>query len=293
MLRILKLLNTSALICWEKTHIFGVLLAKLQHQNGTNVQLDSQWFVLNVLSGGRGRSCVQGNGGNVCTENTNNSSLSAEPCRGQACPLRYAAATTSVFLQDSLWYSAPDLCLLLVSSRWRAEPWSPCSASCGGGSQTRRVRCIKGPDSRWREVGSQHCLVTGRRPSIVRVCNQQPCGRWTTTQWGPVSPSAAMMLFLIVPRLFLSAHVQPFLPLFLIWVRFYPPVSRSVCGSQFGHSVPTRLLPRRQRHQSPWQDVRQGPEVSPVNGVLFQLQHNQTKTINSYDQCSIIGCLYF
>lgn len=177
-------------------------------------KLDSQWFVLNVLSGGRGRSCVQGNAGNVCTENTNNSSLSAEPCRGQACPLRCAAATTSSFLQDSLWYSAPDLRLLLVSSRWRAEPWSPCSASCGGGSQTRRVRCVKGPDSRWREVGSQHCLVTGRRASIVRVCNQQPCGRWTTTQWGPVSPSAAMMLFLIVPWLFLSAHVQPFLPLF-------------------------------------------------------------------------------
>lgn len=139
----------------------------------------------------------------------------------------------------------------LSTSRWHAEPWSPCSASCGGGSQTRRVRCMKGPDSRWREVGSQHCHVTGRRPSIVRVCNQQPCGRWTTTQWGPVSPSAATVLLLMALWLFLSAHVKLFPPLFLIWVRSYSPVSRSVCWTQFGHSVPTRLLPRRQRHQSP------------------------------------------
>lgn len=45
--------------------------------------------VLNLLSGGRGRSCVRSNGATVCPESTNSSSLSAEPCRGQACPLRF------------------------------------------------------------------------------------------------------------------------------------------------------------------------------------------------------------
>lgn len=243
---------------------------------------DYYWLALNVLLGGRGRSCVQGNSGTVCTENTNSSSHLAEPCRGQACPLRYTAATTFICPRDSLWYSAPDLHLLFHSSRWRAEQWSPCSASCGGGSQTRRVRCIKGPDSKWREVGSQHCLVTGRRPSIVRVCNQQPCGRWTTTQWGPVSQNAAPMFFWNLPLLFLSTYVQLFLHLFVIWVRSYPLVSRSVCGSEFGYAVPTRLLPRRQRHQNPWQDVRRSSEVSPVNWVILQSRHNQTITINCF-----------
>lgn len=70
---------------------------------------------------------------------------------------------------------------------WRVDPWSPCSASCGGGSQTRSVRCVKGPDGRSREVESQRCLGTGRRPSDNRLCSLLPCARWTTTNWGPVS----------------------------------------------------------------------------------------------------------
>lgn len=78
----------------------------------------------------------------------------------------------------------PSLC---GRSRWRADPWPPCSATCGGGSQTRTVRCMKGPESRSREVGGQHCHGTGRRPSSTRLCNQLPCSRWATTQWGLVS----------------------------------------------------------------------------------------------------------
>lgn len=72
-------------------------------------------------------------------------------------------------------------------SRWRVDPWSPCSATCGGGSQTRSVRCMKGPESRSRGVGSQYCHGTGRRPSNTRLCNQLPCSRWATTHWGLVS----------------------------------------------------------------------------------------------------------
>lgn len=67
------------------------------------------------------------------------------------------------------------------------DPWSPCSATCGGGSQTRTVRCMRGPEGRSREVESQLCLDTGRRPSDSRLCNLLPCARWATTSWGPVS----------------------------------------------------------------------------------------------------------
>uniref|UniRef100_A0A3B4X124 Uncharacterized protein n=1 Tax=Seriola lalandi dorsalis TaxID=1841481 RepID=A0A3B4X124_SERLL len=56
------------------------------------------------------------------------------------------------------------------------DPWSPCSATCGGGSQTRIVRCMRGPEGRSTEVESQHCLDTGRRPSDSRVCNLLPSG---------------------------------------------------------------------------------------------------------------------
>ncbi|XP_038588192.1 ADAMTS-like protein 1 isoform X2 [Micropterus salmoides] len=110
------------------------------------------------MTGGKGRNCVQGNSMGasdpVCSERINGSQ-SAELCHGQACPLR-----------------------------WRVDPWSPCSSSCGGGSQTRSVRCMKGPEGRSREVESHHCLGMGRRPSDTRLCNLLPCARWTTTHWG-------------------------------------------------------------------------------------------------------------
>ncbi|XP_026209246.1 ADAMTS-like protein 1 isoform X2 [Anabas testudineus] len=116
-----------------------------------------------------GRNCVQSNGmadGVICSERIN-SSEAAELCHGQACPYR-----------------------------WRADFWSPCSATCGGGSQTRSVRCIKGPEGRSTEVESRHCRDAGRRPSDSRLCNLLPCARWATTSWGPchgqcVGPSMA------------------------------------------------------------------------------------------------------
>ncbi|XP_033962060.1 ADAMTS-like protein 1 isoform X1 [Pseudochaenichthys georgianus] len=123
------------------------------------------------ITGGKGRSCVQSNGiganGPICSERSN-SSQSAELCHGQACP-----------------------------PRWRMDPWSPCSASCGGGSQSRSVRCLKGPEGRSREVESRQCLGSGRRPSDSRPCNQLPCTRWASTSWGTchgqcVGPSLAI-----------------------------------------------------------------------------------------------------
>ncbi|XP_032366843.1 ADAMTS-like protein 1 isoform X1 [Etheostoma spectabile] len=109
------------------------------------------------ITGFKGRNCVGANGP-ICSERSN-SSKSAELCNnGQACP-----------------------------PRWQVDPWSPCSASCGGGSQTRSVRCVKGPEGGSREVESQHCLGTGRRPSDTRLCNLLPCARWATTRWGACS----------------------------------------------------------------------------------------------------------
>ncbi|XP_061524819.1 ADAMTS-like protein 1 isoform X2 [Phycodurus eques] len=64
---------------------------------------------------------------------------------------------------------------------WRADPWAPCSASCGGGSQTRRVRCMEAGS---REVERRRCAAAGRRPSDARICNILPCASWATSTWG-------------------------------------------------------------------------------------------------------------
>ncbi|CAL8327506.1 unnamed protein product [Lota lota] len=93
--------------------------------------------------------------GSICPDSTN-SSKTSEPCHGQACPLR-----------------------------WRVDAWSPCSASCGGGSQGRRVACVGGPDQRPLELESQRCSSYGRRPpSDTKPCNLQPCASWTSGHWG-------------------------------------------------------------------------------------------------------------
>ncbi|XP_039465393.1 ADAMTS-like protein 1 isoform X2 [Oreochromis aureus] len=122
------------------------------------------------ITGGKGRICVQGNSvganGPACSERRNGS-RSAELCQGQACLFR-----------------------------WRADAWSPCLATCGGGAQTRIVRCMKGPEGRSEEVESPNCLGAGRKPSDARPCNLLPCARWATTSWGPchgrcVGPSLA------------------------------------------------------------------------------------------------------
>ncbi|XP_072232349.1 ADAMTS-like protein 1 [Leuresthes tenuis] len=118
----------------------------------------SSWLHITVFSGGKGRSCVhsdsKGGTGLACSVRSN-SSLSAQLCRGQACPLR-----------------------------WQVDAWSPCSATCGSGSQSRNVRCMKGSEGSSKEVESRQCLGAGRRPSNTRLCNILPCGRWVTTSWG-------------------------------------------------------------------------------------------------------------
>lgn len=90
--------------------------------------------------------------------------------------------------------------VLCCCVRWRVDPWSPCSASCGGGSQIRSVHCMKGPEGRAKEVGSHHCLGTGRRPADSRPCNQLPCARWATTLWGLVSLLTLLLTHLNTPN---------------------------------------------------------------------------------------------
>ncbi|XP_029026632.1 ADAMTS-like protein 1 isoform X2 [Betta splendens] len=127
----------------------------------------SSWL---QVAGSKGRNCDQGSGvvanGLICPERTNGSEA-AELCYGQACALR-----------------------------WQTDPWSTCSATCGGGSQTRSVRCFRGPGGRSAEVASRLCLGTGRRPSDTRRCSLVPCARWGSTSWGEchgqcVGPSTA------------------------------------------------------------------------------------------------------
>ena len=64
--------------------------------------------------------------------------------------------------------------------RWFVSPWSKCSKSCNGGSQTRAVTCNNS------HVG--HC-VGEDKPISFRTCGDLPCPEWTVGAWSKCSKS--------------------------------------------------------------------------------------------------------
>ncbi|XP_029304408.1 A disintegrin and metalloproteinase with thrombospondin motifs 2-like [Cottoperca gobio] len=50
---------------------------------------------------------------------------------------------------------------------WRAGPWTPCSVSCGNGTQERQVACSR------PEASGQNC--SNPRPITTRTCQPPPC----------------------------------------------------------------------------------------------------------------------
>lgn len=85
----------------------------------------------------------------------------------------------------SLAFACPPWALLLsprADSVWLLQ----CSARCGmQGTMKREVRC---------SVETPLCDES-RKPSSEKACTGPPCDRrWTTSDWGPVSPDCLLLL---------------------------------------------------------------------------------------------------
>uniref|UniRef100_A0A8B9DPX1 ADAMTS-like protein 1 n=1 Tax=Anser cygnoides TaxID=8845 RepID=A0A8B9DPX1_ANSCY len=70
-------------------------------------------------------------------------------------------------------------------SRWMVTSWSPCTRSCGGGIQMRRVTCqwltAKGSSV---PMSNEACVQVSKRPVDTQNCNRQPCVEWVASSWG-------------------------------------------------------------------------------------------------------------
>ncbi|GAB5572999.1 papilin isoform X4 [Prionailurus iriomotensis] len=75
-------------------------------------------------------------------------------------------------------------------SGWKTGPWSPCSASCGGGSQSRSVYCVLSDGAGVQEATEEaECAGLPGKPPTMRPCNLQRCASWSAEPWGECSVS--------------------------------------------------------------------------------------------------------
>uniref|UniRef100_A0A8D8Q3J5 A disintegrin and metalloproteinase with thrombospondin motifs 9 n=1 Tax=Cacopsylla melanoneura TaxID=428564 RepID=A0A8D8Q3J5_9HEMI len=70
------------------------------------------------------------------------------------------------------------------AARWKFEPWSTCSKTCGTGVETRTAVCI---DDYEREVDESQCSASEK--IIQRVCGTSKCPQWAVGEWSECSVS--------------------------------------------------------------------------------------------------------
>ncbi|XP_037107672.1 A disintegrin and metalloproteinase with thrombospondin motifs 9 [Syngnathus acus] len=72
------------------------------------------------------------------------------------------------------------------SPHWSTDPWSSCSASCGKGFKSRKVRCL---NSSGRSVEDDNCQHLSPKPRNKRRCRGGRCPKWKTGSWEECSAS--------------------------------------------------------------------------------------------------------
>ncbi|XP_033220968.1 protein madd-4 [Belonocnema kinseyi] len=74
------------------------------------------------------------------------------------------------------------------TTKWIANEWSKCSATCGGGSRTRSVFCTEENGNETTKLPDYKCSAT-HKPRYQETCNAFSCPMWETGQWSDCSVS--------------------------------------------------------------------------------------------------------
>ncbi|XP_048654888.1 papilin isoform X9 [Marmota marmota marmota] len=105
------------------------------------------------------------------------------PCNPQPCP---QTKRISYLHRPGAWRHAGAQ--RVCGNSWKAGPWAPCSASCGGGSQSRSVYCVLSDGAGGQEAAEEAaCAGLPGKPSTTQACNLQRCAAWSMEPWGECS----------------------------------------------------------------------------------------------------------
>ncbi|NXA44389.1 PPN protein, partial [Nothocercus julius] len=76
------------------------------------------------------------------------------------------------------------------TKRWKTGEWGPCSATCGGGTQSRSVYCTAfDGESAQGVVDTAECMAFAQQPRSSQPCNTRQCASWSTGPWSECSAS--------------------------------------------------------------------------------------------------------